>query len=132
MRTLKISFTVDEQSAGTLLADLANRVQNVDIHVVEDVPYNKNIPHGFKEMLKTLEMTNSGTNKSKPRRVAMNAVLDSLKQKQPQKIDELRTALVAKGASAKSISGTISKLVREKMIKNVGTGIYGLTKKGAE
>lgn len=44
MRCLKISFDVREDKAGTILADLAGKVSNLDFTVVEPVPYHRNKP----------------------------------------------------------------------------------------
>ena len=44
MRCLKISFDVQEDKAGTILADLAGRVSNLDFTVVEPVAFHRNKP----------------------------------------------------------------------------------------
>jgi hypothetical protein len=44
MRNLKISFTVDEAKAGSILADLSDRVSSVDYEVEEEVPFHRNVP----------------------------------------------------------------------------------------
>ena len=44
MRCLKISFDVQEDKAGTILADLAGKVTNLDFTVVEPVAFHRNKP----------------------------------------------------------------------------------------
>lgn len=44
MRCLRITFVVSEDVAGSLLADLAGRVSQLDFEVEEPVPQTKNAP----------------------------------------------------------------------------------------
>lgn len=44
MRNLKISFVANEDKAGSILADLAGKVSNLDFEVVEEVPFHRNKP----------------------------------------------------------------------------------------
>ena len=42
MRFLRITFTTGEDKAGSILADLASKVSNLDFEVVEEVPFHRN------------------------------------------------------------------------------------------
>jgi len=49
MRHLRITFTTGEDKAGSILADLADKVSNLDFAVVEEVPFHRNKPAPAKQ-----------------------------------------------------------------------------------
>lgn len=42
MRYLKITFTTNEDKAGSILADLSGKVSSLDFEVVEEIPFHRN------------------------------------------------------------------------------------------
>lgn len=109
MRTLRISFTVKEDKAGGLLADLADRVENLDFGVIENVPHTKNAP------------------RKKNGSSVMSTLLSALKSEKT--IPDLKIALEKNGFSPGSLNSALHKLMGEKRAKRVGPGMYLTTGK---
>ena len=107
MRTLRISFTVNEQLAGSVLADLADRVQNLDFGVIEDVPHTKNKPR--------IKTKGNGAN-------IVDTLITFLKT--DQHVKDMRKALTQAGYKPGSLNGALHKLIKSKHVKRVGPGRY--------
>ena len=69
MRCLKISFDVSEDKAGTILADLAGKVSNLDFTVVEPVAFHRNKPR---------EVLNLGLTPSRVGATGKNSVIPGI------------------------------------------------------
>jgi hypothetical protein len=114
MRTLRISFTVDEQAAGSVLADLADRVSNLDFNVIEEVPHTQNRPR----------QKSNGYAKD-----SIGWIILTATQTEAKSTAELKEAIVAGGFSAKSLNSALYKLQDDKHVKRVGFNSYKATGK---
>jgi hypothetical protein len=112
MRTLRISFTVDEGLAGSILADLGDRVQHVEYHVIEEVPYNKNRPKA------------NGVDTNAPATTVSSVILDVFKDKLKHSRQDLITAISKAGYAEKSLESAFYKLRKDKKVKRVGYNSY--------
>jgi len=115
MRTLRISFTVSEEAAGSVLADLADRVQNLDFGVIEQVPHTKNKTHKNGEARPVKNDSLAGT------------VITTLSTGN-KSIQEMKDALMAGGFAAASLNGVLHKMQKDKTVKRIGHNLYSLRK----
>lgn len=103
MRKLRISFTVDEVAAGTVLADLADKVQDLDFNVIEEIkkPSKKN---GYSVNGIILASIAAGATSSA----------------------EMKANLQSVGYAPGSLNSALYQLMKKKQVKRVGPNEYAL------
>lgn len=117
MRILQITFAVSEKDAGSILADLADRVSNLNFEVIQRVPFTKNMKRR--------------KNGKKPHR-ATGPRVDT--QKKAMKIlgyvdsvfraSDAAEAMNKNGLEGKGVSSFLFRQVKYGNLKKVGKGEY--------
>ena len=124
MRCLKISFDVQEDKAGTILADLAGKVSNLDFTVVEPAPFHRNAPRSQGQTLTPSRVGTTGKNSVIPR--IFKAALNSQKTVTVQYI---KTVLANNKMSPGSYTYAINALKASGMIRATNDrGTYDVLK----
>lgn len=124
MRNLKISFIANEDKAGSILADLAGKVSNLDFEVVEEVPFHRNKPRTSKESLSPSRVGTTGKNSIIPGIFAR----DLAGQKEVT-VQQVKTILASHKLSPNSYTHAINVLKASGMIKATNVrGTYEVLK----
>ena len=117
MRTLRILFNIPEQSAGPVIASIAEHVGTIEsIGLCEPIPYNKNKPH----TKKPVKGEHGGIT------LAVKSVFESDPEMNWSGSDiAKRTEL-----NSKIVHPVLARLLKQKFIKKYGKGLYKLAQKG--
>lgn len=108
MRVLRISFDVTEDRAGSVMADLADKVDNLSFGLVAQVPHDKNRPR-------------SGSGDVAAVTKGQAALLKAMGgAKKPLSVARIVALWSGQGYSGGSVHHVLKRLVDKKMLRRVG------------